>query len=146
MQQNDNYAMKNLMIYTGVFLLIIVILGGILVYFYQNVLKLNEETFVNSEYTKLNLYFLNITKEKGVKIKNYGLVDNDDSSYYITFENQDGTTNTFLKKGSIIYFNKVKLCENVDLFKIIIDKSAKETISVEISISDKSYNLQYTLN
>ena len=45
MQPNDNYAMKNLMIYTGVFLLIIVILGGILVYFYQNVLKLNEETF-----------------------------------------------------------------------------------------------------
>lgn len=146
MQPNENYAMKNLLIYTGVFLLLIVILGGILVYFYQNVHKLNEETFVNSEYTKLNLYFLNTTKQKGVKIKNYGLVDDDDSSYFITFENQDGTTNTFLKKGNIIYYNKIKLCEDVDLFKIIINKSAKETISVEISISEKSYNLQYTLN
>jgi hypothetical protein len=146
MQSSGNYAMKNLMIYTGVFLLLIIILGIILVHFYKNVQRLNNETFVNSEYTKLNLYFLNTTKEKGVKIKNYGLIDNDDSSYFITFEKQDGTTNTFLKKGNIIYYNQVKLCEDVDLFKIIIDKSAKETISVEISISDKSYNLQYTLN
>ena len=146
MQQNGSRAMKNLIIYTSVFLFIIVVLGFILVYFYGNVHRLNTDMFVNSQYTKLNLYFLNATKSNGVKIKNYGLVDDDSASYYITFENLDGTKNTFLKKGNMIYYNEIKLCEDVDLFKILIDKSSKESVSVEVSISDKKYDLRYTLN
>ncbi len=147
MQANLTKAMKSLLIYTSIFLIIVVVLGFIMAHFYHNVKRLNDDSFVNSEYTKLNLYFLNVTKDDGVKIKSSGLVDNnDDTSYYITFENPDGTTNTFLKQGNIIYFNKIKICENVELFKIITDKSGKETVSVEVSLADKTYNLQYTLN
>ncbi len=144
--QTTSKAMKYLMIYTSVFLLIIVVLGFILMYFYTNVHKLNKDSLSNSEFTKLNLYFLNATKVDGVKIKNYGLVGDNDLDYYITFENPDGTENTFLKKGNLIYYNQIKLCEDVDLFKIIIDKSSKESISVEVLIADRKYDLQYTLN
>lgn len=144
--QNASKAMKYLMIYTSVFLLIILVLGFILMYFYTNVHKLNKDSLSNSEFTKLNLYFLNATKIDGVKIKNYGLVGDNDLDYYITFENPDGTENTFLKKRNLIYYNQIKLCEDVDLFKIIIDKSSKETVSVEVLMADRKYDLQYTLN
>jgi hypothetical protein len=122
------------------------LIGGIITYFYQNVKAESSEVLMDSEITRLNLYLLKITKTPGIKIKNYGLVESDDlSSYYITFENKDGSCNTFLKVDDIIYFNKIKLCENVEEFKVIVDKSSKESISVEVKIGDKVYNTQYAI-
>lgn len=147
MQSNYSQIMKSLFIYIVVFTLIICIVGIITNYFYGNIKNLNKQTSINSEYTRLNLYLLKTTKTKDIKIKKYGLVNEEDlNSYYITFENEDGTTNTFIKKNDIIYFNQIKLCKNVDEFKVIIDKASKESISVEVKIQDKIYNLQYVLN
>ena len=67
------------------------------------------------------------------------------SSYYITFEKSDGTTNTFVKIGDIIYFNKIKLCEDVEIFKAIVDRSQKESILLEVKIGGKTFNSQYAL-
>lgn len=100
---------------------------------------------MNSDYTNLNLYFLKTTKNAGVKIDSYGLVDEDLQSYYITFENNDGTKNTFIKLNDIIYYNKIKLCENVDSFKVIVDKTGKESISTEIIINGKLFTSQYVI-
>ena len=66
-------------------------------------------------------------------------------SYYITFENSDGSHNTLMKLNDIIYYNKIKLCENVESFKVIVDKTGKESISVEAVIQGKTYTSQYVI-
>lgn len=147
MPKNRNRIMKSLFMYITLFTLVICIVGVIMSYFYKNIKTFNTDISITSDYNILNLYFLKTTKSNNITIKNYGLVDKDDlSSYYITFLKEDGTTSTFIKIGDIIYFNKIKLCENVDEFKIIVDKSEKESISIEVKILDKVYNSQYVLN
>lgn len=135
----------NLIKYIIVFTIIVCVIGTIITFFYININKMNNEISIDSDYRKLNLYLLNITK-KSVTISKYGLVNNEDtSSYFITFTDSNGTTNTFIKLKDKIYYNKIKLCDNVEEFKIIIDKSEKENISVEVILDGKKYNSQYVL-
>lgn len=136
--------MRNLCIYICIFVLVICVMCGITTYFYSNIEEIDKELFISSEYTKLNLYFLKTIKTDRIKIKKYGLTQDDD--YYITFENSDGSKNTFVKLKNIIYFNNIKLCKNVEEFKVIVDKTDKESISVDVKISGKVYNLQYVIN
>ena len=95
----------------------------------------------------LNLYFLKTVQTPNISIESYGLVDNNDtSSYYITFKKEDGTEATFIKLGNIIYYNKIKICENVDTFKVIVDKSEAQSFSVEVEMLDNTFNSQYALD
>lgn len=143
---SNTKILKVLISFIIIFYIIICISGLVLNYFYKNITNINKTVSINSEYSNLNLYFLKITKENDVRIKNYGLVSNDNYSYYITFENEDGTTNTFIKIGDIIYLNNIKLCNNVETFKIIVDKTLKPSISVEAKISGKTYSTQYVIS
>lgn len=147
MQTQSNKLMINLAIYVLIFSIFACLITSIMAYFNGNLQQINNTLSINSDYTILNLYLLKTIKTQNVSIKNYGLVNNEDiSSYYITFLKDDGTTSTFIKVGDIIYFDKIKLCENVDEFKIIIDKSEKESFSVEVKILGKTYKSQYALN
>lgn len=143
---SNTKILKALISFIIIFYIVICIVGLILNYFYKNLTDLNNMVSTNSEYSNLNLYFLKVVKENDVKIKNYGLVEDDNLSYYITFENDDGTTNTFIKVGNIIYFNNIRICDNVDSFKVIIDKTLKTSISVEAIISGNVYSSQYTIS
>lgn len=147
MQTQSNKMMISLVIYVLTFTIFACFITGIMTYFNKNLQQINTTVSSNSDYTILNLYLLKTIKTQNVSIKNYGLVDNEDiSSYYITFLKDDGTTSTFIKIGNIIYFDKIKLCENVEEFKVIIDKSEKENFSVEVKILGKTYKSQYALN
>lgn len=147
MQSNGNKIMINLVIYVFVFTLIVCIVSGLMSYFYGNIQKINKETKANSDFSNLNLYFLKTVQTSNLSIKNYGLVDYDDtSSYYITFQRDDGGTTTFIKLGNNIYCNKIKLCEDAGSFKIIVDKSERQSVYIEVKILDKVYNSQYALN
>ena len=142
-----NKIMTNLFIYIAVFSVILLLVGNFSSYLYNNMKQITDESTTISDFTKLDLYFLRLVKTDDIIIKKYGLVDkNDSSSYYITFQKEDGTTNTFIKIGNIIYYDKIKLCENVESFKVMVDKSDKESISIEVKFLDKVYNSQYVLN
>ena len=141
------FIINNFVMYIIIFILSIYIVSLITSYFYSNLQKVNKDISTTSDYTTLNLYMLRTVESRGVTIKNYGLVDNEDiSSYYITFLNDDGTVSTFVKEEDIIYFNKIKICNNVQEFKVIVDRSEKESISVEAKINNKVFNSQYVLN
>lgn len=142
--QGKNYIYK-FCIYIFVFLIVFSIILIVTSFFYINLKNRQLSVLANSDYTNLNLYFLKATKTPGVKIASYGLVDDDLQSYYITFENTDGVENTFIKLNDIIYYNKIKLCENVKSFKVIVDKTGKESISVEVTIQGKTYTSQYVI-
>lgn len=139
--------MRDLLIYILIFIIVVCIVGSINIYFYNNIKNMDSELFTEAEYTSLNLYFLKLVKSNGIRIKNYGLVDEEDPvSSYITFESSDGTTNTFIKVKDILYYNRIKLCENVEEFNVVVDKLGKETISIELKMSNKDYKLQYVIN
>ena len=46
----------------------------------------------------------------------------------------------------MLYFNKIKLCENVEEFVINVDNSINQSISVSIKILGETYDLQYAIN
>ena len=147
MQSAETKVIKNLFLYIVLFTIFIGIVGTVQTYFHKNINNISSSLDANSEITKLNLYFLKVIKTDGVVVKKYGLVDeNDLSSYYITFENEDKTANTFIKSGNMLYFNKIKLCENVEDFVINVDNSINQSISVSIKILGETYDLQYAIN
>ena len=110
-----NKSLIGLFIYILIFVIMLCIIGNLMTFFYSNVSAIKSDINTSSDFSILNLYFLKITKLRNIKIKNYGVAD-DDSSYYITFIREGGNTDTFIKKDKIIYLNKVKMCENVDEF------------------------------
>ena len=145
--QKTTRIMTNLTIYIIVFTLVAIIVGGIMSYFYGNLRNITDETTANSSYSMLNLYFLKTIQSPNIIIESYGLVDNNDTkSYYITFQKDDGERATFIKIDNIVYYNKIKLCENVDVFKVIVDKSETQSFSVELEMFGKIYKSQYALD
>lgn len=145
--QTTTKIMTSLTTYVIVFTIIVCLIGGVMSFFYGNLKNTSNETNANSSYSMLNLYFLKTIQSPNISIESYGLVDNNDTtSYYITFKKDDGTTATFIKLGDMIYYNKIKLCENVDTFKVIVDKTEKQSFSVEVEMFDKIYNSQYALD
>lgn len=144
---NYNKTIRMLLIYVIVMVIIIFFVGIINRYFYDNLKEFNEDTEIKSNCSMLNLYFLRVVRLDGIRVKKYGLVDEDKPlDYYITFENNEGKTYTFIKNGSMVYMNSIKLCEDVDSFIILLDKSTKESISVEITIKEQKYELQYAID
>lgn len=145
--QTTTKIMTSLTTYVIVFTIIVCLIGGVMSFFYGNLKNTSNETNANSSYSMLNLYFLKTIQTPNISIESYGLVDNNDTtSYYITFKKDDGTTATFIKLGDIIYYNKIKLCENVETFKVIVDKSETQSFSVEVEMFDKIYNSQYAID
>lgn len=145
--QKTTRIMTNLTIYILTFTIIVCIVGGIMSYFYGNLKNTTIETTATTSYSMLNLYFLKTIQSPNIIIESYGLVDNNDtSSYYITFRKSNGETATFVKLDDIIYYNKIKICENVDVFKVIVDKSETQSFSVEVEMLDKVYNSHYALD
>lgn len=143
MQENKFFT--TLIKYIFLFTIFVIIIIFISSFFYKIVNKMNTELDIDSQYRKLNLYLLDIS-QKSVTISKYGLTnENDSSSYFITFSDYKGNQNTFIKVGDKIYFNNIELCDNVKLFKIIIDKSEKEYISIDVVIGNKEFTSQYVL-
>lgn len=145
--QTTTKIMTSLTTYVIIFTIIVCLIGGVMSFFYGNLKNTSNETTANSSFSTLNLYFLKTIHSNNISIDSYGLVDNNDTkSYYITFKKDDGSTATFIKLGDIIYYNKIKLCENVETFKVIVDKSETQSFSVEVEMFDKTYNTQYALD
>ena len=145
--QTTTRIMTRLTIYVIVFTIMVCIVGGTMSYFFINLVNTNNTAKANSTYSMLNLYFLKTVQNQDIVIESSGLVDNNDtSSYYITFKKEDVSKATFIKLGDIIYYNKVKLCENVDVFKVIVDKSEAQSFSVEVHMLDNIFNSQYALD
>lgn len=145
--QTTTRIMTRLTVYVIVFTIMVCIVGGVMSYFFINLVKTNNTATANSSFSMLNLYFVKTVQNQKVAIESHGLVDNNDtSSYYITLKKEDGSKATFIKLGDIIYYNKIKLCENVDVFKVIVDKSETQSFSVEVHMDGNIFNSQYALD
>lgn len=160
--------MTSIVVYVTAFLLITSIVGIITTYFHNNMISVDSNVSSSSNYNKLNIYMLNQTKSKGVNIESYtenpnlylssdgnilkedeitGNIDDYEKVQYITFELQDGTKNTFVKLKDILYFNKSKLCDNVEDFEIALDETgSKNLLKIKVQFSNMQYSTEYVLN
>lgn len=143
--------MVSLTIYIISFVIIIGIIGSITVFFSNSSKEVNIASGASSEYNKFNLYILEQI-ENGYDIyKIYGEASGEDASadgkeQYVTFSN--GTNlNTFVKLGNILYFNKMKLCENVDEFKVehTIAVNGKDVLKTYLQINGILYTTDYVI-
>ena len=142
----SNKMMFHLILYILIFTLVVFAVGNLVTFYYSKTKKMNDEATVNSEFTKFDLYMLKTIKSEDTKIRKVGTVDEDESSYFITFQKEDGSTYSFIKKGNILYYNQIELCDNVDYFRVIIDRSEKESITVDLTILGQEKNFQYVIN
>ncbi len=138
--------MLSLVIYVASFLAVTSLVGVITTFFYNNLKVINTDMGSSAYYNKLNLYMVHETKKSGNRIYKYD-TDNPQKSSYITFVDNTGNKNTFVKLGNIIYFNKIALCKNVDDFYIKIDNSnVKKTVNVYVEIDGTAYSTKYVVN
>lgn len=145
MKSQKGVTMLSLVIYVASFVLVAGIVGTITTYFYNNMKIIDTNIGSSSEYNKLNLYFIKQTKTDGVSIDSYNSSDSADK--YITFLQADGTKNTFVKLGDILYYNNIKLCSNVEDFKTEVDTSTGKTIvKVFFKVSGTAFSTNYVLN
>ena len=138
----------SLTIYIIAFVMIVGIVGSITIFFNSNAKEINMASGASAEYNKFNLYMLEYTKN-GSKItipREYTK-----ESKYITFstdteENQN--FNTFVYLGNILYFNKIKLCENVEDFKVLKETASngKDVLKTYININGTVYTTDYVMD
>lgn len=130
----------SLVIYIMAFLVILGIVGTITVFFSNNTKDISFETSSSSEYNKFNLYMLDQTKN-GNKVTKP--TKNDKTNKYIQFSNG----NTFVKIDNILYFNKIKLCENVNEFKFSVETATngKDVLKTYIDINGTVYTTDYVI-
>lgn len=135
--------MVSLVIYVIAFMIIIGIVGTITVFFSNQAKDADKTVGTSSEYNKFNLYMLDQTKSGYAILK---MSEETDEEQYITFaKNTD--KNTFVLKGNLLYFNEVKLCENIEEFKVSkeVASNGKEVLKTYLNINGTIYTTDYVI-
>lgn len=133
MKSNKGVTTTSLIIYVIAMLIVIGIIATINSFFYSNIMNLEDSSSNISEITKFNMYFL-----QEVKNKENSIVQIEDNS--IVFS----SGNVFIFQDNSIYFNNVRICENIKNLQFGLEKeNNKEIISVLITIGE---NVEYTKN
>lgn len=162
MKSQKGITMMSLIIYVACFVAVTTIVAGITTFFYSNMQVMDTNIGSNSTYNKFNLYLLNECKKAGVSL--YAWKDASSSTAeierlsnptalptnnsFITFLNTDGTKNSFIydNEKDNLYYNSIKLCENVEDFQVKIDKSTgKDVLSVLINIDGTAFRTKYVI-
>ena len=135
--------MVSLVIYVASFIIIIAIVASITTFFNNNVRNLNGAEGISSEYNKFNLYMLEYTKN-GYEIQKYNSLSQGNT--FITFS-KAGKNDVFVKLGNILYFNQIKLCENIDDFKLekTLAENGKTLLKTYLKIDGTVYTTDYVM-
>ena len=171
MKSQNGVTMITLILYIASFAAITAVVAGITTFFYNNVEILDTSVGSNSQYNKLNLYILNECKKEGNHIvawKNTESGEGIDNNYntestffsgtgvgegigkddaFIKFS--EGTTDNrfiYVASENNLYYNKIKLCDKVEDFKIKVDNSAgKSVLKVYLNIDGTAFSTEYVV-
>lgn len=160
-------TMISLILYVASFFAITIVVGIITTFFYSNMQIMDLRIGSSSEYNKLNLYLLNECKKPGATI--YAIKGtnkkSDDGSVttvseltnlndqslavmdFVTFKSDNGL-NTFIydEEEKNLYYNSIKLCQDVNDFQMKLDKTTgKDVLVVLININGTSFQTKYVV-
>lgn len=128
MKSESGLTTTSIIIYVIAMMLVIGIIATITSFFYTNVYTLDNSSNNISEITKFHMYFLEETN----KTKNEIIRQNENS---ISFS----TGNTFSFQDKSIYYNNIRICENISDLEFAIETlNEKQVIKVLIVIGNES--------
>ena len=163
MKSQKGVTMITLILYVASFFAITALVAGITTFFYNNVEIMDTSIGSNSQYNKLNLYILNECKKEGTSLwawknndsqtaantpDNVDNLSDNVNDTFITFEDSTGNKNSFIyvESEKNLYYNSIKLCEEVEEFKFKIDYSTGKTVlNVFVNIEGTSFSTEYVL-
>ena len=165
MKSQKGMTMISLILYVASFFIITTTIAGITTFFYNNVEILDTSIGSNSQYNKFNLYFLNQCKKDGNELfawfdfetseNNISRLDTANQSTitsgskkFVTFKDLQGNKNSFIydKTNEDLYYNYIKICEDVEDFKIKVDESTgKIVLKILIKIDGTAFSTDYVV-
>lgn len=139
MKKDSGLTMTSIIVYIIAMLIVIGTIATITSFFYTNVNHANDSSNNLSEITKFHMYFLEETTKHNNPVKEI-------KGNSITF----ATGNTFTFQDNSIYFNHIKICENISNLQFASEsKNDKTVIQVLITIgqnNEYTKTTQYVLN
>lgn len=128
MKNNKGITLTSLIIYVLVLLIVVTIVANITSFFYSNIVNAKENSQNIATITKFNMYFTKDVKKIGNRVVSTG-----QNGKYIKFTS--GNTYTF--QNNAIYFNNIKICDNVTNAQFGISLVNDDTIvSVLMSVGE----------
>lgn len=143
MRKSNGITLMSLIVYMTVVFIVLAAAIRITTYFRKNIDDATDITF-ESEFEKFNIYMLTETRKIGNRvdlISEEKIVFSDNNTIGFTDTDNDGTGE--------IYFNKTKICGNVNQCRFIIDNNEDEniaTIAVYITIKQQQKEVVYSMN
>lgn len=136
MKSQKGITLTSLIVYVTALSIVISVITVISTYFYKNVTTVSDKSNIYKQYTKFNSYFL-----QEVNTSNNSVVLCGEN--YINFSN--GNTYTF--KNESIYFNKIKICDNIKECSFTqYSENQKNKISVRIEVDETDFfETEYSL-
>lgn len=139
MKQNSGLTTTSIIIYVIAMMIVIGIIASITSFFYTNVNEINNNSQQMAEITKFHMYFLEETTKQNNLIHE---IKNNSISFV--------SGNTFTFQNNSIYFNHVKICENISDVQFVTElKNSKTVIKVLITVgnaNEYTKTTQYVLN
>ena len=141
LKSEKGVTLTSIIIYIIGMVIMATIIGNLTIYFYNNLVNTTNATSANVEYIKFNTFFLDDIKQNSNRVLN--ISDNGD---LIQFSNGS----TYFYENKIIYKNTVKICDEVDWFKVKrkttgIGADTKVVLEVKMQVGNKTYTTNYVV-
>ncbi|MBR3162711.1 MAG: hypothetical protein IKF17_01245 [Clostridia bacterium] len=135
MKSQKGVTLTSLIIYVIAMSIVVGTVAAITNFYYGNINGLSNRTSSSKQYTQFNSYFVNEVNTKGNNV-----VANASNGTKVVFTS--GNQITYLSNA--IYYNKIKICNNVTSCQFTIDNNSN-TVSVNMVIGGKGFQNVYSL-
>jgi len=140
MKNQKGITLVSLVIYVIVMIIVLGIMSTIINSFSNNMDTIQADVQEIVEFNKFNNYFL-----KEVKLRNNKVDRLDDNNNYILFT----SGNSFKLSNNSIYYNNIKICENVKSMQISLGKNGngqdKTIVNVKLTFETFAKTINYKI-
>lgn len=130
MKKQNGVTLVSLILYIAIMIIVLGMMTTITTSFYKNTTNLEWDVQQIVEFNKFNIYFL-----KEIKTNN-NAVDKYESNNYILFK----TGNSFSIANNAIYYNSIKICNDVKSMEITLVNPTVINVKLEFENYSKSMN------
>jgi len=136
MRKNNAITMVSLVIYVAVMMVILGVMTSIITTFYNNTETVQGNVQDIVQFNKFNSYFLKEVKANNNKVDH---ISNDNS--YILFT----SGNSFSISNNTIYYNNIKICDNVQSLRFTLEQYTEDIINVTLNFGNFNKSIRYKL-
>jgi len=144
LKSEKGVTLLGLIIYVTTFICITGVVGIISNFFYSNTKILDQTTTDAAQFTKLQLYIANEFETKKSHVVSSTLDDGIGENYEII---EFSSGNRLILHQNHIFYNKIKICENVMDFKTKIETvNGKNIFKIYVVFGKMSYTTEFAMN